>query len=321
VTKIRANRPNPGLQRQHITGIKTAAALTHSEVRGLKVGSDSFEFEPRRLEGGNYRFDVGTAGSISLVIQTILPIALWARESTRIELTGGTDVKWSPPIDYLRFVYIPVLNRFLDARISISVQQRGHYPKGGGRIALEVCPLETTDYEIQMEIAGAPGRINGISHCVRLPPHVTKRQAQSCSRYLKEHRLEVGEIKIETYPKSQDTHLGPGSGIVVWVITDQGAVLGGDSIGERGKSAEKVGIEAARNLHSAIESGASADRFLGDMLIPFMVLSSKNSIISVSEITSHLLTNIEIAKRFVHREFKVTGNLGQSGVIQCSSAV
>lgn len=317
VKRIRANRPNPGLRKQHITGIKAAATLTNSNVKGLQVGSESFEYDPQKLEGCEFRSDVGTAGSVSLVIQTILPIALWAEEPTRVELTGGTDVKWSPPIDYLRFIFFPVLSKILGAKIVLQLRQRGHYPRGGGNIVLEVSPLENRDYKVKLRSAGSPSTINGISHCVKLPPHVAQRQAQSASQYLRNNGLEVGEIAVETYPRTADPHWGPGSGITLYSETEEGAILGGNSIGERGKKAEKVGKNAAMNLLSAIKSGSAADRHLGDMIIPFMVLSPYSSIFSVSEVTSHLLTNIEIVKRFSEREFRVKGKLGEKGLVEC----
>ncbi|MFW9914986.1 MAG: RNA 3'-terminal phosphate cyclase [Candidatus Thorarchaeota archaeon] len=317
VKQIRANRPNPGLRRQHITGILAAASLTNSNVKGLQVGSQSFEYDPQQLEGGEFRYDVGTAGSVSLVIQTLIPIALWAEEPARVELTGGTDVKWSPPIDYLRFVYFPVLSKILGAKIVLKLRQRGHYPKGGGKVVLEVFPLEKRDYRIDLKSAGSPSIIQGISHCVKLPPHVAQRQAQSASQYLRDRGLEVGNISIETYPRTADPHWGSGSGITLYSEMEKGSILGGDSIGERGKKAEIVGKKAAMNLLSAIESSAAVDRHLGDMLIPFMVLSPYSSIFSVSEVTSHLLTNIEIVKRFSEREFHVQGKLGEKGLVEC----
>lgn len=317
ITKIRANRPNPGLRKQHITAIKAAAALTNSDAKGLQVGSRSFEYDPQALEGGQFRFDIGTAGSVSLVIQTILPIALWAENSTLIELTGGTDVKWSPPIDYLRFVLFPTLRNLLGAEIGIDLKQRGHFPRGGGRLTLEISPLDTFDYEIQLKSAGTPRMINGLSHCVRLPSHVAQRQAEGASEHLISQNLEVGSIEIESYPRSADPHYGPGSGIVIFVETDKGRILGGDSIGERGKKAERVGKDAAMNLNSAIKSHTAVDKNLGDMLIPFMALSTHQSILSVSEVTSHLLTNIEIVKKFISREFRVEGDIGGKGLIMC----
>jgi RNA 3'-terminal phosphate cyclase (ATP) len=317
ITKIRANRPNPGLRRQHITAIQAAAALTNSEVKGLQVGSRSFEYDPQTLDGGQFRFDIGTAGSVSLVIQAILPIALWAENLTLIELTGGTDVKWSPPIDYLRFVLFPTLRNLLGTEIGINLEQRGHYPRGGGRLTLEIPPLDTFDYEIQMKSAGTPRTINGLSHCVRLPSHVAQRQAEGASEYLRSKNLEIGNMDVESYPRSADPHYGPGSGIVVFVETDKGRILGGDSIGERGKKAERVGKDAAINLYSAIKSRAAVDRNLGDMLIPFMALSMHQSVLSVSEITSHLLTIIEIVKKFTSRKFRVEGNMGEKGLILC----
>src|SRR5437879_8956232 len=139
VFNIRAGRAEPGLRPQHMTGVKAAAELCSSELEGLRVGSTEFTFKPGKLRAGTFRFDVGTAGSVTLVLQTLMPILAFALGNVQLEITGGTDVKWSPPIDYLRLVTLPLLAR-MEMQASILVVKRGHYPKGGGIVRLKASP-------------------------------------------------------------------------------------------------------------------------------------------------------------------------------------
>ena len=141
IYNIRAKRSNPGLRPQHLTAVKALATITNAHVEGDRVGSMEIYFEPRRRRPGSYRFDIGTAGSISLVIQAILPTLLFSGGYTRVDITGGTDVSWSPPIDYMRYVFLHNLSLF-GARVSIKLIRRGHYPRGGGRVILEVEPVK-----------------------------------------------------------------------------------------------------------------------------------------------------------------------------------
>ncbi|MEM4696403.1 MAG: RNA 3'-terminal phosphate cyclase, partial [Desulfurococcaceae archaeon] len=129
IFNIRAKRDNPGLRPQHLTAVKALAEITKARVIGDRVGSMELYFEPKTRIGGSYRFDIGTAGSVSLVIQAILPTLLFANRSSRVELTGGTDVAWSPPIDYMRFVFLHNL-KLMGIEASIELYRRGHYPRG-----------------------------------------------------------------------------------------------------------------------------------------------------------------------------------------------
>ncbi|MCS7099566.1 MAG: RNA 3'-terminal phosphate cyclase, partial [Sulfolobales archaeon] len=137
VVNIRARRPEPGLKRQHLTGILAAAEMCNAVVEGAQVGSTEVVFKPGSIRGGEYRFDVGTAGSVTLVLQTLLPIAAFADSPVAIEVSGGTDVPWSPPVDYLRYVVKPHLER-LGYAFGVELVRRGHYPRGGGLVRVSV---------------------------------------------------------------------------------------------------------------------------------------------------------------------------------------
>ena len=316
IFNIRARRSNPGLQAQHLTGVKALAELCNAELQGAFKGSKELIFKPRERRCGKFRFDIGTAGSISLVIQAILPALIFAPCRTIVEITGGTDVAWSPPIDYVKNVLLPILSR-MGVKASIEVRRRGHYPRGGGHVVLSVEPIEGKLRSMSEVEFGTLREVRGISHCVKLPKHVAERQARSAREYLKKKGIDVPiEIELETYPPEKDFHLGPGSGIVLWAVSDKGLILGSDALGEKGKPAEQVGEEAARELIEELSSGMAFDKHMGDMLIPYIALAEGYSRIGISKLTLHTLTNIHVVKKLVNTKFEVNGEEGEKGVIE-----
>ncbi|MCC6016688.1 MAG: RNA 3'-terminal phosphate cyclase [Desulfurococcaceae archaeon] len=294
IVNIRAKRKNPGLQPQHLTSVKAVATLSSAEVEGAYKGSMELIFRPRALRGGEYLFDIGTAGSVSLVLQSLLPILPFLDKKTRIEIKGGTDVPMSPPIDYMRYVLLPLIKR-VGVDIEIEVIKRGHYPRGGGIVRITVNPTHRLE-AIELIDRGDIEFVGGRSHCVKLPSHVAERQARAAKEYLISKGISKPiDIEVEYYDPSKDPHLGPGSSIVLYAKTFN-SVLGGDALGEKGKPAEVVGREAAEKLYTEIVSGAAIDRHAGDMLIPLLALAKGDSRISVSEITLHTETALEIIK-------------------------
>jgi len=315
IFNIRAKRENPGLRPQHLTAVRALAEVTNAYVEGDRVGSREVYFEPRDRRGGSFRFDVGTAGSVSLVIQAILPTLLFAKEHTRVELLGGTDVSWSPPIDYMRYVFLHNIG-LLGVKASIEVLRRGHYPRGGGRVILHVEPLREPLSPISKVESLGIVSIKGVSHAVKLPSHVAERQASSAVKVITEKLGVSPEIEVESYPQDRDPHLGPGSGIVLYADTRAGTRIGSDSLGARGKRAEDVGLEAALKLIEEISSGMAFDRHMGDMLIPYMFLAKGRSVVGVSRITLHTITAISVAKKFMpEARVEIEGELNKPGKI------
>lgn len=290
IINIRAKRPNPGLQPQHLAGVKAAAFLTEAEVDGAHRGSTRLLYRPRGVKCGEFTIDIGTAGSISLVIQTLAPMLIYAPCSTKLTIVGGTDVSWSPPIDYMRHVFAPVLYKF-GAVVKIEVLKRGHYPKGGGRVVLEIQPVKKLQPVDAVDF-GKLAKIEGLSHAVNLPPHVAERQAKAAREMLRDL---PADIKTEV----RGDGLGPGSGVVLWATSDLGNVVGGDALGERGKPAEAVGKEAAEKLLAVLKTGASLDPHMADMAVVYMALADGVSRMSTPEATTHLQTNIYIVERFL----------------------
>ncbi|HEY4823318.1 MAG TPA: RNA 3'-terminal phosphate cyclase, partial [Candidatus Bathyarchaeia archaeon] len=268
IFNIRAGRSQPGLRPQHLTGVKAAAEMCNAQLTGSEVGSTELVFKPSKLRSGRFRFDVGTAGSITLVLQTLMPLLAYSPGRMEVEIVGGTDVKWSPPIDYFIHVALPVLGK-LGSTCQLEVLRRGHYPRGGGQVRLTTTPVESFKPITGIDPGGLV-RIGGVSHAVSLPRHVADRQSESARKFFRGKGLPEPQIVIDN-PET-GSNLGAGSGLVLYAETRGGAVLGADSLGERGKPAELVGSEAAGRLVEEIESGVFLDRHMGDMIIPYLAL-------------------------------------------------
>ncbi|MCE4617195.1 MAG: RNA 3'-terminal phosphate cyclase [Desulfurococcales archaeon] len=288
VVNIRVKRAKPGLRPQHLTAVRALAEITGARVKGATVGSTEIVFEPGKIRGGDYRFDIGTAGSISLLIQALLPVLVFADENVSLKVTGGTDVPLAPPIDYVRFVMRENL-KLMGISFNLVVHRRGHYPRGGGIISLSISPtrkIRPTHAVFRGDIV----EIRGISHAVRLPFHVASRQALSARKVLEENLPGIPvSIDLEHYHKEVDPHLGPGSGIVLWARCGK-TVLGADSLGRRGKPAEKVGEEAAAILIEDLRSGMAFDRYMSDMMPLYAALADGVSEIGGAKLTSHAET-------------------------------
>ncbi len=292
IINIRAKRNPPGLRPQHLTAVRAIAALSGGSLEGDKVGSMTLEFEPGSIRGGVYKFDVGTAGSVSLVLQALLPVMAYADGPIRVTITGGTDVARAPTIDYVREVLRGLL-RMLGYEFSIEVRRRGHYPRGGGVVVVSVDDppggFKGRDFIERGKLLEVKMR----SHAVRLPRHVAERQARSAASII-ESRLGVKPVvEVEAYPPGRDPHLGPGSGILVWGVFEK-TLMGGDSIGEKGKPAEKVGREAAEKFIEDYNTGAPLDRHASDMIPLYLALAGGTYTMKGAKLTSHAKTLLDL---------------------------
>ncbi len=298
VYNIRAKRSNPGLRPQHMTAVRLLARMVDAEVRGMSVGSTTLTFIPKsRVRGGRYELDVGTAGSVSLVLQATLPVAAMAREPVRLRLVGGTAVRWSPPVQYVQYVLRPLLSKF-GVRFTLSVLRHGFYPRGGGVVEVLVEPTKALTGASFPELSRVE-RVDGLSYCANLPSHVAVRQRAAAEEALRARGLRVGEIAVDTRTPALDR----GSCIVLWATTDSG-VLGSDALGERGKPAEAVGREAASKLIAEVDARAGVDRHALDNLLIYASLAEGRSLLASSELTSHAATVIELCKMIVGARFR-----------------
>jgi len=306
VNRIRAGRPNPGLAAQHVTAIRAVAELASAEVEGLEVGSSQVAFRPGDLVGGDHAFDVGTAGSVTLVLQACLPVAFAAKASTHLRITGGTDVKWSPPLDYFARVFLPWIRR-LGGQADLLSHRRGYYPRGGGEIELAVQPTIAWS-PLQLSEPGAVERVRGIAHAANLPEDIPKRMKNAALRRL--HGVPDAKIEERVYP-GEDA-VGQGGAIVLWAEREH-TLLGADRLAERGKSSEQVGEEAAEALDAELISGATVDLHAADQLVVYLALAERPSAFLVREISGHLRTMAWLIPQFVNRnvEFQSIGDLAR----------
>lgn len=313
IYNVRAKRTKPGLQPQHMHGVKALAELTSARVEGLGLHSKELKFEPSTIEGGRYRVDIGTAGSTTLILQILMPAAAFARKPVEVEITGGTDNPLAPHIDFLKNVTLPTLRK-MGYRGEAECVRRGHYPRGGGIVRAHIEPVEKLQ-ALKLTDPGKVVRIAGVAHCVRLPAHIATRMSHAASMVLIKAGYSKVDIKAESYEPARDPHLGPGAGIVLWAETERGAILGASSLGRLGKPAEQVGREAAENLARQLDTSCAVDRYLTDQLIPYMALADGSSDITSTELTSHTLTNISLVEQIIGVKFEVEGQLGSPGRI------
>lgn len=292
ITNIRKNRPKPGLKPQHVKAIETAALLCGANVVGLSIGSTEITFSPLELRGGKYNIDIGTAGSISLLLQCVMPVAACAPDDIELTITGGTDVAWSPPIDYLKHITARALSK-MGYECEIELLARGYYPKGGGRVRAHLKPAELKGFDFTSE--NGNGMVCGISHCSNLPQHVAERQADSAAALVERSGYEC-EINTECVACRST-----GSGISLWR-----GLLGASALGKRGLPAEKVGKNAAKEMIEELRFGACVDIHLADQLIPYMGLCKSGfGAYTVRELSQHTLTNIWVTEQFLDVKFEI----------------
>lgn len=293
ITNIRKRRKSPGLQPQHLSSIEAAALLCGAKVEGLYLGSEEVRFSPMEIRGLCAEIDIGTAGSIALVIQCIMPVAIHAKEETHLKIRGGTDIAWSPCIDYLENVTFKALER-MGCKAELKTNSRGYYPKGGGEIELKLRPARPKGYDFLREEKD----IEGISHSYGLAAHVVQRQASSAEGILEKEGYHCTITKELTQSGST------GSGINLW-----SGLKGASSLGKKGLRAEKVGELVAREMIENMRSKAALDPHLADQLIPFMGLAESGSF-TTSVLTSHAMTNIWVTEQFLDVRFSIKNREG-----------
>jgi len=301
IFNIRENRPKPGLKPQHLEAVLTAAKLCNADVKGATIDSREIWFKPNSIKGGSFEAEIGTAGSIPMLLMTVLPICTQAREKVELHISkGGTDVSHSPTINYMRFVLLPVLHH-MGLRATVDVKKYGYYPKGMGEVTVSVEPCKNLK-PICLERFGAFQKIRGVSVCTFLADRrVAARQADAAREYLNGKGFET-DIQVVN---DTSNPLQKGSSLTLWAETDTGVILGSDAIGELKKTSEAVGKEAAEKLLAEISVQPTVDIHLADLLIPYMALAQGNSSFLARMLTEHLQTNIWVSERILNVHFGI----------------
>ncbi|HSE06857.1 MAG TPA: RNA 3'-terminal phosphate cyclase [Methylomirabilota bacterium] len=291
---VRARRPRPGLQPQHLTVVRALAAISDAAVAGDALDSTEVAFVPRTLRGGSYHFDIGavrsSAGAVSLLFQALLlPLSLAAQPS-RLRLRGGTHVPWSPPVPYLTAVFLPAL-RHVGIRADLALRRWGWYPAGGGEVDAEITPSRGWR-AIDWTRPIAP-TLEGVSAVSRLPRAIAERQR---ARALE--RLQPAGLSATIAVEEDRSALGPGT-LAMLTATGAAAHAGFSALGRRGVRAEAVADEAVDPLLAYLEAGAAVDEHLADQFVPFLALADTPSTFTCPRLTSHLRTVAWVAERLL----------------------
>lgn len=288
---VRRARSNPGLQAQHCAAIEAVADICDAATEGVEVGSEAFTFEPRvaaeeadeeePVLGGSTSVEVGTAGSVPLVFDALLPVATALEEPIEASLTGGTDAKWAPPFDYFRHVKLPLLREHgLEAEVS--VDRRGFYPRGGGEATLTVHPSEFAPLSLTERGARESLTAYSVAEASLAEDDVAERQAEAAAPDAT-HEIEYAEAD------------SVGSAVVLAAEYEQSRA-GFTGLGDRTTSAEEVG-EAAAEAFAEFEDGdAAVDGHLADQLVPILAVAGGE--VRAPEVTTHVETVVDLLGEF-----------------------
>jgi RNA 3'-terminal phosphate cyclase (ATP) len=313
IEKIRANRPKPGLMRQHLTAVKAAATVCRASVTGAELGSRDLTFIPGAVKAGNYPFSTGSAGSTTLVLQTVLPPLLLVDGPSTLTLEGGTHNIYAPPLDFLEKAFVPVLRR-MGVQMDIELERAGFFPAGGGRFVATITPVKKLQ-AIEILNRGEIMRRLAKAACAGLPLAIAERELKVIGNALK---WPARELQVVQLPADQ----GPGNIVTIEVESE----CGGDSLptaqntggapvlrglpplqqicevftgfGQRGVRAEAVAEDALQQANRYLDSGAPVGEHLADQLVIPFALAGAGSYVTM-EPTLHTTTNIEVVQRFL----------------------
>jgi RNA 3'-phosphate cyclase len=293
---VRAKRARPGLAPQHLAAVRAMAALCDARCEGLELGSSAFSFEPRaQAAGGELRVEVGTAGSVTLVLQALLPTLLRARQASRVVVTGGTDVRQAPTWDYFCEVLLPIL-RGMGLHVRASLTRRGYYPGGGGEVAVEVEPAQPR--ALLLEKLSRVWKISGEAHVARLPLSIAERMRAAAMATLPR------DARIGARVFGDAHAVGTGGAITVWAESGT-CVLGAARVAERGVRAEALGEAVAAELGADLASGAELDLHATDQVLVYLAMAREPSTFAARALSSHARTAMWLIEQFLAARFSV----------------
>ena len=309
IENIRAARRKPGLAKQHLICVRAACEISGGKCEGAAIGSQTLDFQPGPIHGGDFTFEIGSAGSATLVIQTILPSLFLADKPSTVIVTGGTHNPWAPPYDFLAETFLPAI-RTAGFDADCKLEKYGFFPAGGGKIALNVQPQHKMPNQTINFCEPAENIQNHAwIYTAKLPDHIAQRQ----KKLLLQSRLKFQNIE---HIEVKDSN-GPGNCIMIRLVASSGGshkiegfVDGSPrttiftAFGQKGKPSEKVVGEVASLANNFLVSGATIDRFSADQLLIYMAISKSGSF-TTNDLTTHLTTNIETIKKFLPVDFTI----------------
>ncbi|MGR3317121.1 MAG: RNA 3'-terminal phosphate cyclase [Candidatus Anammoxibacter sp.] len=315
ICNIRANRKKEGLRPQHLQCVKAVAEICNAQVTGAETGSTTVSFIPEKIKCGNYQFDIGTAGSVALTLHSIyLPLSV-ADGPSRITITGGTHVPFSPCYHYLELQWLPYIRK-IGFDIELNMVRAGFYPRGNGEIVANISPIKCRENSnilkdvkpISLNKRGSLKSVKGISAVGNLNMDIAVRQKNQAIE-----RLAAKGIKCDITLLEMPA-FGKGTMLLLSALFEDSQCCYFD-LGSIGKRAEQVADNACKRLITFLEGNGAVDAYLVDQLLLPLALSKGTATISTPKITNHIITNIGVIKKFVPVNAKIKGKLGGEGVI------
>lgn len=312
---IRSKRQKPGLRPQHLKVLEAASEICGGKIKGASVGSSAIEFYPGKdIRGGRFTFDIGTAGSATMLALCILPLGLFALSPSEYRIIGGLFQDFAPSAFHLKYVLLPLIRK-MGADINIDIVRPGYVPKGKGIIEIQIYPLKKKLNPISLIRQGKIMGIRGYALSSHLEKrNVSERMADECQKHIHDSGLQ-SDIQIlndnKDAPAFEKAAVQSGAALAVWAHTDSGCIIGADMAGALRRSAEFIGRYVARTLMEDIGSGACSDRFTSDQLIPFAALAQGSSEIRIPGMTDHIESRLWLSKILLGAESQIEGNVVQ----------
>ena len=306
IERIRGGREVPGLRRQHVSALQVLTEVFGGDLEGAAEGSSAVTFVPGRQRLQTLSLNMGTAASITLVLQAVVPAVALTRSRLELELVGGTDVPWSPTYDYFEDVVSPAYGR-IGIEFTVAARRRGYYPRGGGRVTAAIGPSAGL-MPLDLVEGEAIRNVLVVSRCGRLPMHVAERQLQTAAAHLTRAGFSISST-VATEEQSDS----PGTSLLAYHV-GPGKYVGADGLGARGKPAEEVGTETASRFIAAARSGGCLDSNLADMVLPLLSLAPGTSRVLVPAVTPHLVSGLELARQFTGCRWSVEEGEGTDTV-------
>jgi len=320
IEKVRNSRHPPGLKSQHAAGIKLAAEICSATLTGGETGSCALKYQPGRIDLPNhFTADSRTAGSIALLLQVALPCLVFSSSAapSTLALRGGTNATQAPQIDYTQRVLLPFLRRHFGLGVTLNVQRRGYFPKGGGAVFCAVDPRPGILPPVHLVDRGAVLAIRGESHVAGLPAHIARTIRDAAIAKLVAAGVQPDIIDITAVREDRNKATGGGSAITLVAETEGGCVLGGSAIGKKGVEPADMGESAADELLRNVAHGGCVDEYLQDQIIIFLALADGKSTVKTGPLTLHTRTAIWVAEQLTNAKFEIKENSDGTCLITC----
>jgi len=300
IQNIRAKRDRPGLRRQHLKVIQACQEMCQGTASNAMVGSKEITYAPKgRFKGGEYHWDIGTAGSTTMMAQTLLPLACFAEKPSKFRLEGGLFQDFAPSAYHMKFALLPILEQ-MGIRAELEIVRPGYVPRGGGIVEIEVEPVKKLK-PLNLTEQGRILNIKGVALSSHLRGRkVSHRMAGECQKVLSTYgyKAEIEEIYDES-------SLQEGAALAIYAKTSLGSRIGLDRAGRPGRSSESIGRYVAQSFIEDVKTGAAVDRYIADQLIIYAGLADGTSRYSIPRITEHVETNLWLIEEFLGAKTRI----------------